>query len=765
MSVRPPAAPADVVTSAAGNPLLDWLNLTDSDGGSISHYRLLLEPGFANVLHRVVYSGLAEFFYAVFMVLAAWGAAGLELVLTPDRWLTPLTDLYTAITARLYQVVPPLAIVAVTFGFLVVSVFLRRDTAPKGPPGRPQAPPRAGWLEQLTPSNAQISTAQWNRLGSGIVLMAVVMILAANPFKLIQQVVNAIVAVASEMTFTATSGGAGTYAARGVTDILRNVSFMINYRGLLDSECARQWSQAINAGGGNPACLTQQQYAAADPDIWTVLMALLAVPIAWGIAKFAWSAAKHLFNHLGLTIANLVAATWIAAGTLARRRPYDPLVTRAAKFGEHGVITVGILFTVASAPALSVKLFTDILSFLPPVLQIPLVSLAFYVSARGLDAVLRYRGNLTDLFSDRIKKSQTWTNLYNLKADQNTLTGQLVAPFGAQMAAPWGWMTDRYQQVQDWTQQRWTQLRDGSGVPAPAQEGPSMTTSAVQPDSPQSLGAQRRVRLTDTTAADRTTSSPAPEDPDLPGAAPTLLGQTTTPIPPLADLSSRAALDAPVVLVNPGGTISRVQIAAPDTEPGAPGYAWERGGIPHAMPTGPRTAVTRPAPPPAAGSVHPAEQLRSDTAAPAVAAAAPTAERPGDPLAHRAANLYRLADALRAEATQHLGCAAPGPGPTDTDQLAAAARTYRPDAEADAPVGGEAILAASQNAYLRAVLASAEWLHEVQAIKNLLAARGVTALPKLPEAAVSVPRIMFACDSRGEVVVRRKNDRGFGDAL
>ncbi len=800
----PPLAPADAATSAAaGNPLLDWLNLVDTDGGLISHYRLILEPGFYNILHRVVYSGLVEFCYTVFLVLAAWGAAGLELILTPDRWLSPLTDFYNTVTSRLYQTIPPLAIVALSFGALVFSVFMRPNLTPPGPPGRPPSQPPRGWLEQWAPSNTQISTAQWNRLGSGMVLMALVVILIANPFKLIQNVVNAVVAVASELTFTATDGGAATYAARGVTDILRTVTFMINYRDLLAPECAQQWSQTINAGGANPSCLTHQQYAAADPDMWTVVMALLAIPIAWGIAKFLWVVAKALFNHLGLTVVYLIGATWVAAATIARRRPYDPLVTLAAKFGEHFLITVGVLFTTAAGPALFVRIFTDVGSFLPMVLQVPLVSLAFYVSAKLIEKILSNRGQLVDLFSDRIKKSETWTNLYNLKADQKTVTGQLMPmPSYDQLAAPFTWATGQYQQAQQWTQQRWAQVRaDLAGAPTAApppdatQEGQSMTVH-VQPDTPESLGAQRRISLGQATAPTPAAPLLDPDRPEDPWPEAPLAGASTpTPPPPLHDSSSPPDHDpaahpvpaaAPIALVAADGTIHAVEPAGPDTPPGAPGYAWERGGIPHfapsavplSLPAAPRldppaqragiATDQHATPPPAPPSTTPPADLTGPTDSPAE-------HRPAtdyDPVLRRDADLRRIADALRTETGRLPGIPRPDTRPDDNHLLAAAARNYHPATDpAGHPVAPIAL--AGQHAPpprqprrdLRSVLASAQWLHNVQRAKNLLAARGVTAQPRLSEAALSAQRILFTRDSQGRVVVRRKNDRGFGDSL
>lgn len=751
-----PAAPTDhgaaPAVAAAANPLLDWLNLTDSNGGFIVRYRLMLEPSLYNVLHNTVYSGIVEGCYDIFLILAAYGAAGMELLLTPDRWLGPLTNLYSSVTAVVYQKVPPLAILAITFGCLVLSVFLRRQggAAASGPGRGPNTPP-PGLLEQWMPSNAQISKAQWNRLGSGMVLMAIVIILAYNPLKMVQTVVNTVVAVASELTFTGTQGGAATYAASGIANIVRDTTFLINYRSLLTPECAKQWAQAINLGTGNPSCLDPSQYAATDPDFWTVLYAIAALPIAWGIGKFLYVAAKYLLNHLSLTIVYLVASIWVAAVSLARRRPYDPLANVAARFATHLLLTIVVLFVTAALPALFVKLFMDVFSFLPLILQIPLVSLAFYISARVMTALLKNKESIVGLFRDRVKKSQTWTNLFNIKADQQTVTSHMLGPVAEQLAAPWGRVTDRYAQARDWTQQRWTQLRDGTG--APTQEGGAMTVP-VLPDTPESVGAQRRITL----------NPPPPTEPaERPVLDPTY--SISAPGQPAAAATGSAAT-APLALVGPGGATVVALPAGPTTPPGAPGYAWFRGGIPQAVPT---AAMMPPVSPPAphGSPVLTANPTVPTAGSPSIAppVAAPAA---ADDLVGRARFFQNRAAALRDEASLMRPST-----PAESDLLAAASRTVKTGATTGEflPLGATAPLSSApagptyRRPDFKALLSSAQWTHGLHRAKNLMAARGITTKPTLVEAALTAERVVFENDSAGQVVIRRKNDRGFGDSV
>lgn len=750
-----PKAPTDPgaapTIAGAANPLLDWLNhLTDSNGGIITRYRMMLEPSSYNVLHNVVYNGIVEGCYDIFLILAAYGAAGMELLLTPDRWLGPLTDFYSSVTAIVYQKVPPLAILAVTMSLLILSVFMRRDKAAAGGPGRGPNGPPPGLLEQWMPSNEQISKAQWNRLGSGLVLMGLVIVLAYNPLKMVQTVINYVVAIASELTFTGNQGGAATYAASGIANIVRDTTFLINYRSLLAPDCAKQWAQSINDGAGNPKCLTPEQYAATDPDFWTVIIAILALPIAWGIAKFLYAAAKYLLNHLSLAVIYLGIMTWVAAISLARRRPYDAPANVAARFATHFLLAIVVFFVTAALPALFVKLFIDVFSFLPIVLQVPLVSLAFYISARVMTALLKNKESLVSLFRDRVKKSQTYTNLFNLKADQKTITSQMLEPVGTHLTAPWGWATDRYSHARDWTQQRWTQLRDGTG--APTQEGGAMNVPILS-DTPESIGAQRRVRLNPeppTAAADRPTLDPAEtiSPPDLP------VGPATGG--PDADRSSAA----PLAVVGPGGVTAPALPAGPTTPPGTPGYAWFRGGIPQPMPT----TLAPVLPQRAAEALVPAmkpepREAVSLTARPAAA---------GGPF-DRAEFFQRRAAALRDEASSMR----PSSPAAEADLLAAASRTYRaltvpgqiPPSFTGQPTTSAPTGSSMRRPDFKAMLSSAQWAHGMQRAKNLMAARGITTAPVLAEAAVTTERVVFATDSQGRAVVRRKNDRGFGDSI
>lgn len=113
------------------------------------------------------------------------------------------------------------------------------------------------------------------------------------------------------------------------------------------------------------------------------------------------------------------------------------------------------------------------------------------------------------------------------------------------------------------------------------------------------------------------------------------------------------------------------------------------------------------------------------------------------------------------------------PAPAEADLLAAASRTYRTAAApgesvtlgTSAQVAGTGATAATQRPDFKALLSSAQWAHSLQRAKNLMAARGITTPPTLAASAVTAERIVFASDEEGHAVVRRKNERGFGDSI
>lgn len=738
MTTPLPTAPApgpDVPATQPANPFLDWLNLTDSDGGQVTHYRLMLEPNFFDILHRVVYGGAAELFYSVYLVGASYAAALMTLILDPNQWLGPLTDFYNGITSRVYSVLPPTAIMVGTFAVLLFSVFVVRSGAKptSGPGARPGAAAAAPSLfEQWLPSNTQIAKAQWQRLGSGLIMMGVVAALAANPFKIIQEIINAVLALASTLSFTGGDAGATTnYVTTTTNDMIRSVTFLVNYREFLAPSCARLWSLSVNVGGANPACLTPAQSTAADPDLWTALIALATVFIAWGVLSFSIVVAYEFFKHLSIAVGYLIGATWVAALTLANRRPYDPLAEAVARGVTHFVLAIVVLFISATGPTLFLQLITSVLSFLPTLLQVLLAAGGYYLAGKLILLVMEKKSSLLSLFKSKVTQSKTWTNLY----PPNPPTTVMSTVFGDTLAQPTAWTKRQYQQLRQRSTNQWSKLKDAAGVWGTDQEGGAAMPTTIIADTPEFSAATERVKL-----ADKPTDAVVISGLD---------SQTALSGDLADDRTGPTDAPAPVATLGPDGTLVTATPAPigsmppPATDVPA---VWFRGGIPQL------------APPPDQLNSAPAVAAQDPQPSPASSAPLPTATIP--PSTSDTVRPRRI-DAARAEAAHLHGVETPQ---LDVDETIARAtqvfRDYRPTPTETPPPPRRAELPD-----LRSVLSAAQWTQKFNHARNVLLAGGVEAVPQLRADEEDVERLVFAVDPAGQIRVELKNDRGFGDLV
>ncbi|ORB75526.1 hypothetical protein BST46_30690, partial [Mycobacterium timonense] len=95
--------------------------------------------------------------------------------------------LYGGITGKVYGAIPPVALATGAFGILAFIVYVRRGSAG---------------------SATQVSKEQWSRLSSGVLLLGLVAILAANPFRVIRQALDWLLGLASFFTRSG-EGGVG----------------------------------------------------------------------------------------------------------------------------------------------------------------------------------------------------------------------------------------------------------------------------------------------------------------------------------------------------------------------------------------------------------------------------------------------------------------------------------------------------------------------------------------------------------------------------
>lgn len=707
-----PQAPLSSSAALGGNVgvLIGWLNLVDSDAGKLANYRLTLQSSSFSLTSP--FCGLvAEFCHAVFLLISAHAVALMGAILNPDAWLEPLSNLYSTVTAKIYGVFPPIVLAIGAFSILAFLVFARR-----GPAG----------------SAVQVSKAQWERISSGVLLLALIGVVASNPFWLIQEALGGVLAFAGFLTGSGDVGVGGNVGS-SLVDSIRSLTLLINYGSTLDAECARAWSESMNAGGSNPLCLGPEQLSATSANPVTALLGVLAVAWAVGLMYFAVVVVLLILNEVTLWVAYLSATVYLASGAMLARRPFDPLGRVLASAAVHGVLALGFWFIAGLGPGLLILIVTQVLSFLPVWIQILLMSVVYFYSAKLLRAILANKENLFKLFRSRIEASKQWNALYS----QNNSTTVLGTALEGTWAQPKQWARDQYASVKD----RWNGF-----VSAGGQKGAAMTSTgdghAVLPDSPEQLAAFSRA---DTYVAPAAQGAEVITGNDV--ASSWALGRVLGEGAATAGNEKVVAIDA-----DGRATVGRPAEAA-DLEAGAAPAAvgqlapiFFRGGIAQLaspippLPTGGApVAAPRGAEQQAAGA---GEHFEAAMSRHWQQAEARNRQLQGE-IAALNGRLTTTADAVEVGTARFDGSGAYG--------------LSRPPEVVSAPSQG--------SPGLRSILDTAARAQRLVHNRNLLRARGVAAPVTISDEDEAVPELMFAVDRAGRNRVEPREGVGFGDAI
>lgn len=703
---------ADAGGSAA--MFVSWLNLADSDGGKLANYRLFLHTSDFSFTSNLCGTAV-EYLYVFTLAIGAHAAALQNIILNPDAWLTPLSNLYGTLTGKIYGAIPPVILAIGAFATLAFSIYLRR-----GPSG----------------SAVQVSKAQWSRLSSGVILLGMVAILAANPLRIIKDALGYLLGFASFLTHTGDDGGIGTRVHSGNADLLRSLTFLMNWRSDLNTECARDWSHMINTGGGPPGCAAQLPGSSPNPA--SVLAALLGLAFVVAMFYFAAVVGAYLFNQVGLTIVYLTGLVYIAVAAILKRRPYDPLSRTLARAGVHALLALGYWFVAALIPGALIVVGEWATQHVPTWVAVAIMGVVYFYLAKLIRNISKNRESLYSLFRDRIERSQRWKVFYSESGP--TVLGTMMQ--GA-AGDPKAWAAEQYNKTRDAVAGHWNRfLRSGADS-----EGVVMTTPQVLPDTPEFAAVLTR--------ADTYTAPPGERPATVSGddmTTPAALGGVL--VDPLESQDYHK-----IVVIEPGG---RVEVGRPaqlsdltraiDSEtPTALPPVFFRGGIPHLG--GPLVAA-RPeasAPPTSAG--------QRDDLPPALTGFADAMADHWRRIDARANRLYEEASALNRRGARSADSTA-----DQIDRGTAVFGGAPPVDAAAAPAGGRKGDAGTL-VQLRTLLDSSARAQRLIHNRNLLRARGVTAPVTIPDEDESAQGLYFVVDRSGRKRVRPRLGLGFGDAI
>lgn len=105
--------------------------LTDKFGTNIANYDLRYDPGFLDIPSQAaaIFTGLL--YHLILLPVSALGLKAMELVMSPDSVLTPLSNLYRRLVDPIFEIVsfPLLAILAVGILFVYISFDTIRYTS------------------------------------------------------------------------------------------------------------------------------------------------------------------------------------------------------------------------------------------------------------------------------------------------------------------------------------------------------------------------------------------------------------------------------------------------------------------------------------------------------------------------------------------------------------------------------------------------------------------------------------------------------------
>ncbi|SKT56737.1 Uncharacterised protein [Mycobacteroides abscessus subsp. massiliense] len=323
---------------------LDLFPAVDSFGTRAARYKLYFlgspyahqESWFFGLLTGLLYVGYK------FATVTANGLLGL--VLSSGSWLEPLSQAYQRVTAPLYEFAPPWVIACAGMAIVGFSTMVSRPKTTAG-----------GFLD----------SESLNRIGTGLAMMAVVIVLTHDPFAAIMKVLETAngLSVSGSAAITRTANDTTITAGQALVDnSILTPTIAVNYSGEFTEDCKAQFSNAMQEGHAlaeSSGCYAQNQNAASPDTVGTAFVMLFfpALPMLVFAIIGAW---KYIL-HLTMSVICAVATAWVAASSVHKRRGFERLSETFARAGSHLIMAVITSVIAVGLPSLVSGLATQLL--------------------------------------------------------------------------------------------------------------------------------------------------------------------------------------------------------------------------------------------------------------------------------------------------------------------------------------------------------------------------------------------------------------------
>lgn len=313
---------------------IDLFPAIDPEGVSAAKYRLhfLGSP----YLHQDswVFGMAAELTFTVYKCLVTPANALLGVVFSSGAWLQPLSEVYGRIVGPLYEEFPPWVIACVGLAIVAANLLNSRVKSTEG---------------------GLFTSEALTRLGVALGMMALVAVLASNPFAVIQRVLELDSGLASDFAAKVTRSGNGGVIETGqalVDQSIRTPAIALNYGREFSGECKQLWSEAMAAGqelSVDTGCFVKDGNQAGPDTVVTgfVMWFLPALPMLAFSAIAAW---KYIV-HISMSVLAASSVAWVASSKVHHRRGFERVSESFARAGAHIVMFVIIAAVTVALPA------------------------------------------------------------------------------------------------------------------------------------------------------------------------------------------------------------------------------------------------------------------------------------------------------------------------------------------------------------------------------------------------------------------------------
>lgn len=351
-----------------------FFDFRDSDGTPLSRYRVFYADLLSFNVTRSAANGAVMLVYNQADTWLASGALGaLSLMSSTGTVLSALGDVYHRVFGKVFEIVPPAAVMALALMAYIAWAFVDRR------------------------ANVRSLGEDRNRIAVAVVLAVWFSWLLRNPFYLMDRALNAIPNLVVDFVNERASPAIGASQAKGsgisgylMDSVIRPVTQSLMYGHLLTGQCVHDFSLAMNRGNA-PGCAPAVNDAPQGAALAAVVLgAFFVVLLAYGLvmlAMYVYHATLAAWSWFSLLYVLTKALFDVKAFVMPSRR----LIVAA---GHTLAAAVVIAFAVAG-PAVSIAIVNSMTDGEPTfsvILYIPAVGVLFFLARQATGAVVRKTG-------------------------------------------------------------------------------------------------------------------------------------------------------------------------------------------------------------------------------------------------------------------------------------------------------------------------------------------------------------------------------------